>query len=326
MAGVAKITKEQIWAAAEKLLQEGKSPTLAAVRGVVGGGSYTTISEAMSEFRAVQEKSDAPIKEPLPPVLDEAAARMMAEVWLVATGLANDRLKAEREALDAARLEHERVQSETVEMADQLAEEIEALRLANDSLNEALDASMKDTMDAREELHNERLKVTQLQARLDVLEESMKELRADKERLGRVNEDYAKEMRELDKSNGRLSAEVERLNGVVDDKENWIQGLSTEVEQLRAAVQDKEKLAAEVKQLQTVVASQETEAAKLSAVAAAAEKEAAIMAAKVEQLEAHAKRQEEVFKATIIDYAATHGAAMSGKKPTKSINKGEGKS
>ncbi|GAC44479.1 DNA-binding protein, partial [Paenibacillus popilliae] len=43
MAGVAKITKEQIWAAAEKLLQEGKSPTLAAVRGVVGGGSYTTI-------------------------------------------------------------------------------------------------------------------------------------------------------------------------------------------------------------------------------------------------------------------------------------------
>ncbi|WP_199898954.1 DNA-binding protein, partial [Paenibacillus popilliae] len=154
-------------------------PTLAAVRGVVGGGSYTTISEAMSEFRAVQEKTDAPIKEqPLPPVLDEAAARMMAEVWLVATGLANDRLKAEREALDAARLEHERVQAETAEMADQLADEIEALRLENESLKDTLDASMKDTMDAQEELQNERLKVTQLQARLDVLEESMKELRA----------------------------------------------------------------------------------------------------------------------------------------------------
>ena len=48
-------TKDEIWAAAQALADAGERPTLAAVRKVVGGGSFTTISEAMAEWRAQQE-------------------------------------------------------------------------------------------------------------------------------------------------------------------------------------------------------------------------------------------------------------------------------
>ena len=37
------ITTEQIWSAADALDAAGQSPTLAAVRKAVGGGSFTTI-------------------------------------------------------------------------------------------------------------------------------------------------------------------------------------------------------------------------------------------------------------------------------------------
>ena len=36
-------TKDEIWAAAQALADAGERPTLAAVRKVVGGGSFTTI-------------------------------------------------------------------------------------------------------------------------------------------------------------------------------------------------------------------------------------------------------------------------------------------
>ena len=44
-------SQEAIWAAADALVEAGERPTLAAVRKAVGGGSFTTISEAMAEWR-----------------------------------------------------------------------------------------------------------------------------------------------------------------------------------------------------------------------------------------------------------------------------------
>ena len=41
------LTAEQIHTAADALVEAGERPTLAAVRRAVGGGSFTTISEAM---------------------------------------------------------------------------------------------------------------------------------------------------------------------------------------------------------------------------------------------------------------------------------------
>ena len=102
-------TKDEIWAAAQALTDAGERPTLVAVRKAVGGGSYTTISEAMAEWRARQEQPQAR-RDPAPETIAAQAAEMAAAIWAQASALAHEKLQAERAALDAARegMEQER--------------------------------------------------------------------------------------------------------------------------------------------------------------------------------------------------------------------------
>ena len=96
------VTKEQIFAAADALAAEGKRPTLESIRQITGG-SYSTISPALNEWRARQAAKASPIREAAPQAVADRMAEVGAEVWSIALELANARLAAEREALDKAR-------------------------------------------------------------------------------------------------------------------------------------------------------------------------------------------------------------------------------
>lgn len=139
------ITKTDIHAAADKLTAEGTAPTLAALRSALGGGSFTTISEAMKEWKASQQASAAPIREPAPAAIAERMADAAAEAWAVALEMANDRLRSEREALDAARLEMEQSKGEAAELADQLAAELEAAQATIEQQRQALASAEAQT-------------------------------------------------------------------------------------------------------------------------------------------------------------------------------------
>ena len=65
------ITAEQIFAVADELDAAGQNPTLAAVRKILGGGSFTTISEAMTEWKARKAAKETPLREPAPTMLAE---------------------------------------------------------------------------------------------------------------------------------------------------------------------------------------------------------------------------------------------------------------
>ena len=134
------ITKERIFAAADQLLEEGKNPTLANVRSVLGGGSFTTISEAMQEWKSDRLAPTAPIREVAPqPVFDRVQA-LANDIWSAALEIANSRLKSDREALEAAREEMEQEKAEAAEIGDQMSAEIERLKnqleVATTNLNE----------------------------------------------------------------------------------------------------------------------------------------------------------------------------------------------
>jgi chromosome segregation ATPase len=118
------ITKEQIFAAATDLAATGAAATLAAVRKAVGGGSYTTISEALKEWRALQPAETA-IQERAPQALSDRLAGVINETWTIALDMANDRLKTEREALEGVRIELEQSRKEAVDLADQLSADLE---------------------------------------------------------------------------------------------------------------------------------------------------------------------------------------------------------
>lgn len=122
------ITTADIHAAADQITASGQQPTLAAVRAALGGGSFTTISEAMKSWKAAQQAAAAPLREAAPAAVIERMSELAAEVWGVAIGMANDRLASEREALESTRQEMEQAQQEAAELADQLAADLDAAR------------------------------------------------------------------------------------------------------------------------------------------------------------------------------------------------------
>ena len=135
------LTKDQILQAADQLAAAGTTPTLAAVRAAVGGGSYTTINEALKEWKAKQQAAAMPLREPAPEGISKRLDEVGAEVWAIALELANARLTSEREALEVTRTQMEIAQREATELADQLSAELETLQAQHRQTSEALQAA-----------------------------------------------------------------------------------------------------------------------------------------------------------------------------------------
>jgi DNA repair exonuclease SbcCD ATPase subunit len=124
-------TKEQILKAADDLDAAGHAPTLAAVRKAVGGGSFTTIQQAMTEWKARKAHATKPaIQAPAPAEIAERLAAVGADLWAAALSLADGRLAAEREALEQVRTEAEAASKEAADLADALSAELDQARAA----------------------------------------------------------------------------------------------------------------------------------------------------------------------------------------------------
>lgn len=164
------ITTQDIHAAADRIAEAGQQPTLAAVRAALGGGSFTTISEAMKSWKAQQ--AAAPIREAAPAAVTERMSVLAAEVWGVAIGLAGERLASEREDLEATRQEMEQAQQEAAGMADQLATELDAARAQIEQQAGALkqaEAQAAQLAAAQEAAHTAQAALTEAQKRADGL-------------------------------------------------------------------------------------------------------------------------------------------------------------
>ena len=138
-------TTARIFEIADELDAAGQNPTLAIVRKALGGGSYTTISQAMNEWRAKKAAKETPIREAAPQAMTDLLGQFGMEIWAQALQLANGRLAAEREALEKARQEIEAQRLEAAELADQVSAELEAARQEASSLRGQLEVE-RDTV------------------------------------------------------------------------------------------------------------------------------------------------------------------------------------
>jgi chromosome segregation ATPase len=166
--------KEQIFAAADELAAAGQNPTLANVRKALGGGSFTTISEAMNEWRGRKTSSAVTIREPLPPAMSEKLTDLGVDLWATALEIANARLTSERESLETIRQETETARQEAAEVADQVTLELEQAkaRIADYEAGKAI--LLRQAVELRVQLAaaNERaavaeVRVEELRAELD---------------------------------------------------------------------------------------------------------------------------------------------------------------
>ena len=119
------IAESDVHAAADLILASGQQqPTLAAVRAALGGGSFTTISEAMKSWKAARQAAATPQREAPPAAVTDRLEALAGDIWGIALGMANDRLEKERETLDAARQEIEAQRREAAELADQVSADL----------------------------------------------------------------------------------------------------------------------------------------------------------------------------------------------------------
>lgn len=115
------ITTEQIHATADQLASEGIKPTQTAVRERLGGGSFTTIVEALKTWRQEQHTTAQLAEVVLPNDLAERSHALIAQLWKTAQSLANERLTKEREALE----HKEALMTAEVEEAQQIVKTLE---------------------------------------------------------------------------------------------------------------------------------------------------------------------------------------------------------
>ena len=134
------INTADIHAAADALAAQGKRPTLAAVRATLGGGSFSTIGEALKTWHK-PDAAHAQEKAPIPNAITESAARMAAAMWAQAQEHAQGVIQAAQEELEQQRQAMETVRQEAVEAADALAAQLAEVRQELESVRAELVAT-----------------------------------------------------------------------------------------------------------------------------------------------------------------------------------------
>lgn len=181
------LTHEQIWATAAELEASGIEPTLVAVRKAFGGGSYSTLSDAMAERREQLSTKSLEAKEPLPPALALLVERLGQQIWASATAYAHERLKSDRDQFDRMRYDLEGQRTEAAAVATAATAHLDAAQLRI----EVLEADVKALRGKIDEAHprlataTERLAVST--ARGDEADHRVSDLNRELERISEAN-------------------------------------------------------------------------------------------------------------------------------------------
>lgn len=203
------ITKEQIFAEADALDAAGINPTLAAIRKAVGGGSFTTISQAMTEWKA-RRTSRVQLREPVPQSMLAEMTEMVERLWSVGLDTANERLSTEREQLAQEKADLECARQEAADLADELSQDLEE---SQQQLHrtQAEYRELKQGHDAlQSELATEKTRAQVAEARLDELRKEL---------------EYAR-------------SEIKELKMTVGEKDRLIGGYQEEAAELRGRLQE----------------------------------------------------------------------------------------
>ena len=160
-------TTTRIFEIADELDAAGHNPTLASVRKALGGGSYTTISQAMTEWRARKAAKETPVQEAAPQAITELLEQLGADIWTQALQICNGRLSAEREALENDRQGIEAQRQEAADLADQLSSELEAARQEATDLRKQLDVAQSTVKGLGDELRDRERDLAVAEVRAD---------------------------------------------------------------------------------------------------------------------------------------------------------------
>lgn len=170
-----KLSKEDIWAAADALAAEGELPTLQSVRERLGRGSFRTIAPAMAEWRERQSVHQG-VETPMPLDLRARGQAHVEQLWTAAIVAANASLQPEREGLRVARSHLAHEQQDFALLTDDLTAQIDHLQAALTAAEHTTKAIQSTLLDARAD-------AAAFKARYDDAERLRAEERAERQAL-----------------------------------------------------------------------------------------------------------------------------------------------
>ena len=146
MGRTATSSQEHIYATVDALIRAGKTPTLLAVREALGGGSMSTLSRTLSEWR--QSREDKQTAEPPSPDLPSAMKVLLESMgrafWSEAVSLAGRDLQSIREQAD-------KTAGEARQRLSDLEEALMVLEQERDRLEETLSSLHEEASRLKEE-------------------------------------------------------------------------------------------------------------------------------------------------------------------------------
>ena len=261
------ITTQQIHAIADQLHEQGIKPTLAEVRKALGGGSFTTISEAMKSWRQDNQQEEQLRQVELPSSIAERLQTLGADMWQTAIDIANDRLVKEREALESIKAKAqaetdeaqeavktlESEQADLLEQLDEVTATAEATAITAAQVTAERDVLTQTLSDTQHQLELERAKTDSAQGQLADLRSSFdqqaKELNANISKVATLEANAAGDEAEVARLSAELEAAKTELKAVTIER-NEIANATAEVKgELKAVIVERDKLSGLYEQL-----------------------------------------------------------------------------
>lgn len=136
------LTTENIHAAADKLHEQGITPTQTKVREALGGGSFSTIGEALKSWKQELQEHEQLKKTDMPDAIKDEGIVFIAKLWQEADQIANANLSAEREALSIekskAKAEIDDANEAIAALESEQLEMLNLLKLSDDKAEKAI--------------------------------------------------------------------------------------------------------------------------------------------------------------------------------------------
>lgn len=260
------LTIQDIHATADRLAEQGIKPTLAEVRKALGGGSFTTISDAMKSWRQEQQIEQQLQQIDLPSSIEERLKSLGAEMWQSAINMANERLAAEREALAVAQTEAREavkmLEAEQAELLEQLdAHQAKAEQATDDAIQsrialETATAQHKaDTDTIKQQLDDTQHKLELEQQRSSTAQQALDELRVKFDETSAQLTQSRENIATYHAQSAAQTAEIERLKSELAESKDLNTQKAAKIEQLANELANKTgRLEVTTEQLATLTA------------------------------------------------------------------------
>jgi len=271
------LTIQQVHNTADQLQGQGIKPTLAEVRKALGGGSFTTISEAMKSWRQDNQQEEQLRQVELPSSIAERLQTLGADMWQTAIDIANDRLVKEREALESIKAKAqaetdeaqeavktlEGEQADLLVQLDEVTATAEAAAITAAQVTAERDILTQTLSDTQHQLELERAKTDSAQGQLADLRSSFdqqaKELNANISKVATLEANAASDEAEVARLSAELEAAKTELKAVTIER-NEIANATAEVKgELKAVIVERDKLSGLYEQLTTQQATLSTD-------------------------------------------------------------------